>query len=718
MYIIDCIMNSIITKRAITYSVLAHIKNSEGLLAEGPLDVFIPLVKKTLHYLNAGIEQYKGANISEISTVIQEQYGIDFPLPVLRSLLQKLAKEINSERETIFQLFKDDAFWIKDFVFEDFDEQLKESKRRVEDLQRAFREFCAINNVQNIEDCCIVKFIEKNKFLISQYLSHKTIPNGHNYTVPALFVDYFRKTPNFYSQIKDIYLGAVLTCILDYEFVSTKIEVTLLLDTNFIISLIDLNTPESTHTCTKLLEVCGKIGYKFVILQDTIDEIKNLISFKANNYDRAVISRYVNKEDVFNACERRRLSKVDLERICDNLEVTLQQYNIIVTSISSSLRNKAKFSREYAALKTYRNTEKAALHDAMAILYVKEKRGKNVKKFEEVNCWFVNNSITHDVDGENVDTVINSNNNQFQPEIIRADNLLNILWLSNPSINTSLANSELVDMGLTSLVAYTLNEALPKARIIKELDDNIQRYKSQEITDRDVYLLSSRIVNNQIKNIENLNELAAKDADEFNRRIKEEAEKQEEIENDRATKFHNLFEKLEITISDITVQKGKIEQKKEVEKQEEIEKIKIESRNEVLRKISELELKNKEIELLKKTNLDIENRIREEKRNVYIKRELIKWRTKSWIWLTFFGLLFLITLVWIIILFNGNLKEANRFIDQVLQCKIVVVLLGFVVFIIESLVIRSLYDKYRNYSNINAFKEGIDIPEEIKSLKE
>lgn len=44
-------MNDLITKRAITYSVLAHIKNS-GKLTEGPLDVFIPLVKKCLHFMN------------------------------------------------------------------------------------------------------------------------------------------------------------------------------------------------------------------------------------------------------------------------------------------------------------------------------------------------------------------------------------------------------------------------------------------------------------------------------------------------------------------------------------------------------------------------------------------------------------------------------------------------------------------------------------------
>ena len=263
-------MNDIITKRAITYSVLAHIKNS-GLLADGPLDVFVPLVKRSLHYLNSEKKQYKGENISEIRSIVEEQYGIDFPLPVLKSILQKLAKEINTEKEKVFELYQDGAFWIKDYVFEDYDEQLKESKRKVHELQNAFKEFCKINNVSDVEKNCIIKFIEKNRLSISRYLTLSLIPNGENFTIPALFVDYFKNIPHFYSQIRDLYLGSTLTCALEYEFSKTTMEVTLLLDTNFVVSLLDLNTPESTHTCKKLLEICGKIGYKFSILPETID---------------------------------------------------------------------------------------------------------------------------------------------------------------------------------------------------------------------------------------------------------------------------------------------------------------------------------------------------------------------------------------------------------------------------------------------------------------
>ena len=74
-------MEDHVLKKAITYSLLAHIKNS-GILSEGPLDVFIPLVKKGLHFMNINKEQYKGENISEIKDLIESQYNIDIPIAV------------------------------------------------------------------------------------------------------------------------------------------------------------------------------------------------------------------------------------------------------------------------------------------------------------------------------------------------------------------------------------------------------------------------------------------------------------------------------------------------------------------------------------------------------------------------------------------------------------------------------------------------------------
>ncbi|QYS91148.1 hypothetical protein JJC04_15440 [Flavobacterium covae] len=58
-------------------------------------------------------------------------------------------------------------------------------------------------------------------------------------------------------------------------------DLELLFDTNFLISLIDLNTPESTHSCRKLIEVGNNLGFKFTVLNETIEETKSLLQKKS-----------------------------------------------------------------------------------------------------------------------------------------------------------------------------------------------------------------------------------------------------------------------------------------------------------------------------------------------------------------------------------------------------------------------------------------------------
>lgn len=557
--------NDNITRRAITYSVLAHISSSAK-LAKGQLDVFVPIVKKCLHHISDGKTEIKGANISEIADRIVTDWQIEIPVPVLRTILTLISEEFEREEDSKpFVLNNDDSFWIKRFIFADFDAEIKESEHNVKELQNAYLKFCKIQNIQSEDGTGVIRFIEQHKEILAHYLRNSDCPDKTDYSLPAKFIEYFKPIKPLYEEIRDLYLGATISCAIGYQFSDLTNDVTLLLDTNFIISLLDLNTPESTRTCSKLLEICKKSGYSFLILPETKDEIQSLLEFKSRSLDKVALQKNVNKEDVFCACERRGLNSADLMRISDNIDEALTKFNVRILPNSTTLKNKARFSNEYQVLKTYRNNDKAALHDAMAILYVREKRGgRAVKSFEKVNCWFVNNSITHDFEHSAIENIISGNSSENQPEIIKADDLLNILWLSAPSIRSEVSSDEMVDIGLTTLVAHTLNKALPKARIIRELDENIQKYKSEDLTDRDVYLLSVRIANNQVKNIEELNTLAVNNAVEFNCRVKEEARKQAEIEKEQRVQLNKLYSELSNAIHSVSKQSEAMALDKEV----------------------------------------------------------------------------------------------------------------------------------------------------------
>src|SRR5690606_18390296 len=128
-----------------------------------------------------------------------------------------------------------------------------------------------------------------------------------------------------------------------------------------------------------------------------------------------------------------------------------------------------------------------------------------------------------------------------QPEIINADNLLNILWLSNPQTKINIDANDLADISLTSSIAITLNKDLPKAKILRELDDNIHKYASESLSDTDIVRIATRITNKQLDDLENLNNIANTKKEEFVKRLEDEANKQKKIEEVRIKKLEYIL---------------------------------------------------------------------------------------------------------------------------------------------------------------------------------
>lgn len=659
------------TKRAITYSLLAHINNSKT-LTNGQLDIFVPIVKKALATMSKDGD-IRGENITEICNVVNSISGITIPIPVLRNILKIIKNTIASEDEKYFDLYKDDGFWIKRFLFSEFDEFVEKSENSIEKIQKLFVKFCKLSKVSVVESD-IIKFIEKNVVSLSAYISNNGMSDSQDFSIEAKFVSYFKET-DVYDEIRDLFIGAILSSYLYYEPSNLDTETILLLDTNFIVSLLDLNTPESTQTCRQLIEIGVKMGFAFHVLQDTLDETKNLLNYKAENIDNSVVLAYVNKEDICNACKRRKLSRTDLQRISDNLESEIKNVcNITIIPYTEPIKNKAKFSSEYQILKQYRSTEKSALHDAMCIHYVKEKRSnKPIFEFTKAKCWWVNNAVSHDYEEDNISSVI-ANKQGALPEMIKVDDLLCLLWLSAPSIDANL----MAEIGLTSLIASTLNKDLPKARIIKELDENIQKYKSEDISEKDVYLLSVRIANGQIKDIEQINTLATTNRTEFNKRVKEEAERQRIEEDKKARKLDNLMNSLLNEIQTIKDQQQKL-------------RTSYEGKQQVL--IAE----QAQSEQWKQEALERRKKDRES----YIQEQVSKWQWKTWWWIIGVSILFVF-----VVICNILWPNLLSFISYNSA-------LTWILGLFDGVLIKRIYDKY-DISKINEFKRSIDIPKDLQ----
>lgn len=668
-------------KRAITYSLLAHISNN-GNLAKGSIDIFVPIVKKCLQNLyNKGIS--KNDTIAIIAEQIFEDYAIDIPIPVLRSILGKIANELNTEKID-FALNQDDSFWIQDYIFEDYDEAINESEKDVETINKLYKVFCESKGITNTTN--IFDFFDKNRIEVSFYLANKDKVKNVDDSIAAQFVEYFRERKDIYEIFRSLYLGSFLVSYLEYVPMRAQIDVTLLLDTNFIISLFDLNTPESTKTCETLFKICKNLGYKFEILKDTIEEIQGLLNYKSAELNTSILSKSINKEDILNACERRKLTSVDLERISDNIVDRIERdFQIHIIPNTEKLKNKAKLDNCFNLLKEIRNTNKSALHDAMAFLYVKETRGKLIKDFEKVNCWFLNNSITHNSEYERQDILYQ--NNGSQPISIKADDLLNILWLSNPNIKIS--NDDFVDIGINSLVSFSLNASLPKARIIKELDENIQKYKDDfSITDKDVYYLSTRITNKQILDVNSLNESAKEDPSKFAKQVKEFASEQAKIEEAQASKMEVIIKSLLSNIDSVKKESSRLKNKEEELFNKEAEAKKTEAKN--------LEL----IKVIRNSYEDLKKQ-RKEKKDNYIKSKIDRWHTNAIVALIL-GIILIISSIVSFFYF----EIGNKYIW----------VFRFILGIIVYLSIKHWYSVYFNPSYKQNFIKNIHIPAEFEEI--
>ena len=677
--------------RAVTYGLLAHIRE-KSTLVKGPIDIFIPLVKRALSLMNSdGIT--KGENISEIKVYTNRVYAIDFPLPVLKTILEKISREAKSDEIEHFKLFKDGAFIISGYEFTEFEEVIRNHKNEIERIENLFQEFCESSDIKDYKSDSIFDFIESNKTSLGKYLSNKS-SDEEDYVLEAEFVSFFKKIPPIYEQIKKIYLGSILASYIEYKTENIEIDVELLFDTNFILGLLDLNTPESKHTCSSVLNIGKSLGYTHSILSDTIEEIQALLYAKAKYFDKSFLQKKVYPEDIYNACDRRNLGKADLERIADNLEEELSKHEIYVIYNTTKYRNKAKFSEEYKSLKKVRNSDKAALHDATAIKYVQEKRGKFIYKFEKVNCWFVNNSTNRGASSRFSST-------GKQPESIKADDLLNILWLSNPQANESLDTNDLAEIGLSSLISLSINDSLPKTSIIRELDDNIHKYAEEDLKDIDIVRIATRITNNQLKDINELNTLASSKKEEFVKRLKEESDKQKKIEEKR-------LKKLEEAVKAFSKKADKFEDaRKEFQKKsEDLEELK-----------SSINSKDYEIKDLEADLLFEKNKHREHLRQSFIDEEIKKWRNKSWKELGYCFLIVLLTVVVILYFSQWDINQAINLTTKATSNIVVSTFISLAWLFFTGFVVKSLYDKYRNHSNIENFKKGLSIPEDFKEIK-
>ena len=434
-------------------------------------------------------------------------------------------------------------------------------------------------------------------------------------------------------------------------------------------------------------------------------ETTSLLKAKVENFDLTFLQKKIYPEDIYNACDRRKLNSADLERITDNLEKEILSFGVGIIHDTTKYKNLARFSNEYESLKKYRHSDIAALHDATAVYYVREKRKKRIRDFENVNCWFINNSVSrekYDLD--------KGNNLEYQPDLIKADDFLNIIWLSNPQIDRTIDINEISEIGLTSLISMGLTSSLPRLSIIRELDDNIHKYAQDSgLTDGDIVRIATRITTKQLTDIENLNKLAKQDKELFVKRLNEEAQKQKELDEERIKKLDKILQELTNKSSSLQRIKSDFEQKSK-NLDERITSVTGESQS----KDKTIQSLNSELEKEKALRKKENNKRQTEKREQFIDDTVKTWRRKTNIELLIWLFIFIAGILSLLWLANWKISNAVTLYKELTANLIFSSAIFILGTIFSAITFKKWYDKNHNHSNIENYKKGLKIPDTFR----
>jgi hypothetical protein len=233
-----------------------------------------------------------------------------------------------------------------------------------------------------------------------------------------------------------------------------------------------------------LIEIAHKLGYKIEVLPFTIEETTSLLLRIASDLDNSTYFQSRDRNSIYYGCDRNNITGDGLVMIAHKFPERLNREfsaRIIEDKVDEVLRTRAFKSDIYSKLKDRRNNPDGALHDSAALLYTRDKRLIAPHSFKDISSWFVSDSK-----GISENAKITDKN---APLIIRAEELLNILWLTHPVIDERALSKNIVTKAITS----TLSQSMPSKKMLKAMDKTLDSLSEYPINTDDCLKIAANI---------------------------------------------------------------------------------------------------------------------------------------------------------------------------------------------------------------------------------
>lgn len=477
----------------VSYSFLAALSENQSDLYK---TVYLPLFRRAISRF-ARLGKTSG-EAKDIQNLVKDEYGIDVPLLIVQKLIKAVFKDLSKREKNIskFEIYEDGkSFTFETFAFRDIEEIYNQERRNANSLQKAFEEYVKSESDEEVPSFAC--FINKNKEKLCSFFNGKadSINKDDMEMSFMTHVDFLQEIEHNYHDLyktaENIFMGSIIASYLESGIeLDSKLEKGIIyyLDTQVILEALDLQQEEDTQPTLELIKLIKATGGSVRILGITIAEIYKIIELSINNYDKDNPTTTINE-----ACKRKSKNKAWLIGINGRLEnYIIETLKIEKENVPEKKIEEYKKTDDVTLLKETRARKSSAIHDVVAYLFVREKRGDNTRVFQKAKSWFITaNKKLHDFN-------LKHKVNGFVGEIIMPGELASLLFLKNPQQLSKTVSG----IGLNELIAQTISEEYANKELINEFDSTIKA--TIELSNEDYHILLESIATQSTKKIQSL----------------------------------------------------------------------------------------------------------------------------------------------------------------------------------------------------------------------
>lgn len=453
------------------------------------IDVFWPFALRVLS------ESGTPLSLVSIQEKLRESFNLDIPEHSLKSILSRAKNRgyVVGDGKGQFTRVEKGRRYVDKLESE------REVERRINELledikvylNKELQSSLTLNDVQDI----VLSFINQNIESIVEYFnpagdaSQLKIPIQRRRRYEGELVRYLEITekqkPALYKTLQDIICGSVIytsSSSSDIAEINKKFgDMEVFLDTNFLVSILELDFPEFNKPAKELFHLLRLNRFKIKIFDFTLGEFVNLLqTYPKKQYLYNIVTEYVRSMSTnLKWCG---WTGEDVKEFISKIENKLWDLGIDIEPTYMELKTYKPRKEEHLSAILKHKPMQGKLsrnHDLAAIEKIKEIRGSPKRHIEKAKAFF----LTSDRILSRVNFLEMGHKEKATICEVIPDHLLtNILWLKNPTVGK--------DIPMKSVIAIHSRNMFIDKRVWERFIENLKRLKEEgNISDKDIAML-------------------------------------------------------------------------------------------------------------------------------------------------------------------------------------------------------------------------------------